>query len=413
MNILVTALNFSPEMVGCAKFTSEMVNWLAKKNNKVIVITTNPFYPEWKCKKNTYNKNHKKNILIIRCPIYVPKNLNGFTRVLHYISFFITSCPVILYYGIKDLDLAFTMCPTILSAPNIILLSLIKKIFFNTKFVSWIHFADLEIEAAFHLKLFKNRLLKKILLNFEKVILNNFDLISSISFYMNERIKLKISQSKPIFYLPDFIETKDFLKKYSSKRSNPYFKKLSLKNINTVIMYSGTLNEKLSCETLVNTIKLLEKRKDLIWLICGEGPKKDYFIQQIGKFENVQFHTFQPFKNLPDWLSIAEIHLIPQKISSVKFCLPSKLLGILACGKSVVGIAPKDTELGKVLNNYGIRISNEDHHEMADAILKLADDKSLRNELGEKGQKYIQEFHEKDYILSRILTRVHQIASTE
>ena len=73
MNILVVALNFSPEIVGCAKFTSEFVNWFSKKTNRVIVITTNPFYPQWKCEINRYSKTLKGNIQIIRCPIYIPK----------------------------------------------------------------------------------------------------------------------------------------------------------------------------------------------------------------------------------------------------------------------------------------------------------------------------------------------------
>ena len=120
MKILVVALNFSPEIVGCAKFTSEFVDWFSKKAKKVIVITTNHFYPEWKVKSNRYKKSNTENILIIRCPIYVPKKLNGLNRILHYLSFFITTTPIILYYGLKDIDLAFTMCPTILSAPNIV-----------------------------------------------------------------------------------------------------------------------------------------------------------------------------------------------------------------------------------------------------------------------------------------------------
>ena len=60
MNILVLALNFSPELVGCAKFTTEFVDWLSKKENKIIVITTNPYYPEWKCKSNNYKRTVKK-----------------------------------------------------------------------------------------------------------------------------------------------------------------------------------------------------------------------------------------------------------------------------------------------------------------------------------------------------------------
>ena len=129
MKVLVVALNFSPEIVGCAKSTSEFVDWLSQKTKKVIVITTNPFYPEWELKSNRYKKSNNKNISIIRCPIYVPKKLNGINRILHYLSFFITSFPIILYYGLKDIDLAINRCPTILSAPNIILISLIKKYF--------------------------------------------------------------------------------------------------------------------------------------------------------------------------------------------------------------------------------------------------------------------------------------------
>ena len=159
MIILVYALNFHPEIVGCAKFTTDFVNWFAKKAKKVIVVTTNPFYPEWSCKSNYYNKKQKDNILIIRCPIYIPKNVNGFKRILHYLSFFITSMPIILFLSVKEIDIAFAMCPTILSAPNLILISFIKKILFKKRLIKWIHFADLEIEAAFKLKIFKSKLL--------------------------------------------------------------------------------------------------------------------------------------------------------------------------------------------------------------------------------------------------------------
>ena len=39
-------------------------------------------------------------------------------------------------------------------------------------------------------------------------------------------------------------------------------------------MYSGSINEKMACETLINSIKNLAYRKDLIWIISGDGPKK-------------------------------------------------------------------------------------------------------------------------------------------
>ena len=39
MILLVNALNFAPEIVGCGKYTSELVYWLTKKVDLVIVVS--------------------------------------------------------------------------------------------------------------------------------------------------------------------------------------------------------------------------------------------------------------------------------------------------------------------------------------------------------------------------------------
>ena len=97
--------------------------------------------------------------------------------------------PIIIYFAFEDIDLAFNVCPTILSSPNVILMKFLRKLIFRKKLVTLIHYADLEIEAAYRLNYLKNKFLKKILLFFEKEILKNFDLITSVSFYMIEKIK--------------------------------------------------------------------------------------------------------------------------------------------------------------------------------------------------------------------------------
>ena len=413
MNILIVALNFSPEMVGCGKFTSEFVDWVSKKSTKVIVITTNPFYPEWECKNNSYNKEIKDNILIIRCPIYIPKKLNGFKRTIHYISFLISSLPIVLFYGFKELDLAFSICPTILSATNLILISWIKRIFYNKKLLTWIHYADLEIEAAFKLKYFKSQFLKKLLLKFEKNILNNFDLISAISHYMLDKLKSKTKYYKKAFYLPIFVETKRFNNIYSNNKGNPYYEELSLKKDKILVMYSGSINEKMAYKTLINSIKNLSYRKDLIWIICGDGPHKSLLKKSLKNSNNVLFYDFQPFDKLPYWLDIADIHLIPQKLTSVEFCLPSKLLGILAIGKPVIGIAPANSELGNILDKYGIRLPDEKSKTMTKAIIKLAENKDLRNKLSYESKNYIKRFHEKENILKNIFLEVDKLISKD
>ena len=154
-------------------------------------------------------------------------------------------------------------------------------------------------------------------------------------------------------------------------------------------MYSGSINEKLSYKSLIKTIEILNSRDDLIWIICGDGPKKSYLLKKLSNYNNVIFYDFQPYSTLPDWLSIADIHLIPQKLSSVKFCLPSKLL----------------------LENHGIRLSNEDPKKMAESLFNLLENKKLRIDLGRSSQNYIKNFHEKDKILGNFYLKVKQICN--
>ena len=223
---------------------------------------------------------------------------------------------------------------------------------------------------------------------------------------MLEKIKLKTSKKNKLFYLPIFIDTKNFNNLYSNKKINPYSKELCLKKQKVVIMYSGSINDKLACETLIDSIKNLAYRKDLIWIICGDGPRRFFLKQSLKDFKNVLFYDLQPIDKLPYWLDLGDIHLIPQKLSAVEFCLPSKLLGILAIGKPVIGIAKENSELGKILDMYGVRLTTEESEEMSNAINKLIEDKGFRSKLGNKSKIYIEKFHEKENILNEMYSEV-------
>ena len=55
--ILVYLLNFSPEIVGIGKYTTELVDWLYKKNHNKDYICLSLF-PSWET-KNGYSKELK------------------------------------------------------------------------------------------------------------------------------------------------------------------------------------------------------------------------------------------------------------------------------------------------------------------------------------------------------------------
>ncbi|MFM2129203.1 MAG: colanic acid biosynthesis glycosyl transferase WcaI, partial [Pseudomonadota bacterium] len=48
MKILIHSINYLPELTGIGKFTGEMGTWFAARGHDVRVVTTPPYYPEWR-----------------------------------------------------------------------------------------------------------------------------------------------------------------------------------------------------------------------------------------------------------------------------------------------------------------------------------------------------------------------------
>ncbi|MBT6187030.1 MAG: colanic acid biosynthesis glycosyltransferase WcaI, partial [Rhodospirillales bacterium] len=91
MKILFHTINYIPELTGIGKFSGEMGSWFAEQGHDVRVVTTPPYYPEWKIRagyrKYWYAREMIKGAKVIRCPFWVPEHPTGLKRILHLASF--------------------------------------------------------------------------------------------------------------------------------------------------------------------------------------------------------------------------------------------------------------------------------------------------------------------------------------
>ena len=121
MKIIIYGLNFKPEIVATGKYSGELADFLHAKGHDIRVITAPKYYPEWKVEENKYLIDKNSPYKISRCPMYVPKSPNGIKRILHLISFAITSLPVLISQLRWKPDCVIMIAPTLFCAPNIIL----------------------------------------------------------------------------------------------------------------------------------------------------------------------------------------------------------------------------------------------------------------------------------------------------
>ena len=129
--------------------------------------------------------------------------------------------------------------------------------------------------------------------------------------------------------------------------------------------------------------RALAGRPDIAFVICGEGPNRANLQEQAAGLHNVQFHDLQPAERMAEFLSLASVHLLPQKAEAADLVLPSKLTNMLASGRPVVATAAAGTGLHAEVEGCGINSTPGDGAAMADAITRLIDDPARRHALGE------------------------------
>lgn len=404
--ILVYGINYFPEKVGIGKYNFEMSTWLGQNDFDVKVITANKYFPEWRVEKNNYSKEYIKGVEVIRCPLWVPKNPNGFTRIIHFLSFAITSFLPLARNIFLQPNLIILISPSILFAPSLLFL----KLFLSKKIKTWIHVQDFEVDAAFKLKILKGNFLKNLILLLEKKILYQFDILSTISKDMITKAQKKGLDKRKLFLLSNWIDF-DSLKRSSNMsevtRKVKYFRQIFKNKI--VLMYSGSMNKKQNFDLLVKCIKSLKDYKNILWVISGEGSSKKKFINAVKDFKNVKIYDLQPTYFLNTWLKFADIHLLPQKKGINDLVLPSKIIGILASGRPVIATTSRESELGKYVSDAGICVENNEYQNFRKAILKLSNNKYLRKKLGNKGYTLSKKFFNKKIILTNLKDQINKL----
>ena len=159
MRILVYGINYFPEEIGIAKYSTEMCEWLADRGHRVEVITALPSYPLWKVmdgyRGSGWHSETLNRVEVHRCPVYVPRKVTGLSRVAFEFSFALTSWLRWMSRFFKKYDVIICVCPPLQTALPAVFYKVIHKSFLVY------HVQDLQMDAAKDLGLIKNRTLLK------------------------------------------------------------------------------------------------------------------------------------------------------------------------------------------------------------------------------------------------------------
>lgn len=384
MKITIFGINYTPEMIGIAKYTSGLAEGLAKRGHEVSVVTALPYYPGWKIKEGWQRpfwirQLHAGGVKAIHCPIYVPRTPSGNRRILHYLSFLASSFPLALWHGlVRRPDVVLAIAPSLIAS----LSALSAARLCGAK--AWLHIQDFEVEAAFATKLLKqNGRRASLATRFESWVLRQFDRVSSISSPMLAKAREKGVSAERTYELRNWADLSCIS---PIKDASPIRKSFGI-NTQYVALYSGNLANKQGLEIIPEMAKQLTHRNDLTFVVCGEGPVRETLLKQSDGLENICFFPLQPHEKLNSLLGMADVHLLPQIAGAADLVLPSKLCNMLASGRPVLATTGVETGLGQEVEGAGVLTPAGDAAAAAQALNELLDDSDRRQNLGAAANK--------------------------
>jgi colanic acid biosynthesis glycosyl transferase WcaI len=381
MRFLICTMNYSPEVTGIGRYSGEMAEWLEKRGHSVTVICSQPYYPDWRVFDGysswRYNKEKNNNVKVIRCPLWVPQKPSGLKRILHLLSYALSSSFVTLIESFRKPDVIITIEPPLFTAP----ISLLGAKLSGAKSV--IHIQDFEVEAAVVTGLVQQKHIVRIALSVEKYLLTKFSYVSTISKNMVKKLVSKGVSENKIGLIPNWVNTNVIVPVASPSK---YRDTLKLSNETFVVLYSGNIGRKQGLEIIFDIAQQLKEKVNIKFVVAGGGVGKSDFFNTAARFENIICIPLQPEEMLCELLNLADVHLLPMLQGTDDLVMPSKLGNMLASGKPVIVTADMNSEIAEFINGAGFVVPFGDYKKVSSCIEVLAEDYELAITMGKQAR---------------------------
>lgn len=390
--MLMLANYFHPEYASTGQLMTELCEYLIKDFD-ITVIANIPSYNEgsgskaYKEKKFYYETY--KGINIIRVP--VPKvNKKSKASRIKYILVYALNAFRAMFKAEKP-DIIYTISqPPILGG----FLGLLGKVFRGSKLVYNIQ--DFNPEQAEAISYNKSKSINNIARWVDNRTCKAADAVIVVGRDMLDKLhnRCKSIDKKKTYVINNWInenEVHPLVKEDAEVGS--FIEANGLKG-KFVIMYSGNIGLYYDLENIIKVIGEFKNYDDMRFVFIGEGAQKenlaDYCMENA--INNVVFLPYQPKERIVYSLNSADVHLVTNQKGIKGVSVPSKIYGVMAVGKPVLGVLENGSEAQLLIENSGCGLSVEpkDYDGIKGLIQWFYDNRDKAESMGSKGRSYLE-----------------------
>jgi len=407
--LLIYAHYYIPDVASTGQILKELAEGMLSTFD-ITIISVVPSYtgkiaPQYKTKM--FYKEEINGVKVIRVRVPEFSKNNKISRIKNIIAYFFGSIFATFMTGKIDYVYSISQ-PPILGG----LIGVWGKWMKQAKYIYNIQ--DFNPEQIMAVGYSKNKLILNTMMWLDKFSCKSADKVIVVGRDMVETLKGRFKRGKTPnnVFINNWIDERDIYPlAVNNEKVIAFKKKYGLEN-KFIIMYSGNLGLYYDLENLFPVIKKFKSRKDVVFAFVGEGSIRDELVLYKEKY-NIENVTFIPYQNKSELiysLNAGDVHWCINAKGIKGVSVPSKLYGIIAAGKPIIGVLEEGSEARMIIEETKCGyVTNPGNYSGVEGIIgRFLNEKNTPKltEMGDRGRVYLVENLTKDVSIKKYIEEI-------
>ncbi|OXS79118.1 glycosyltransferase family 4 protein [Domibacillus enclensis] len=181
-----------------------------------------------------------------------------------------------------------------------------------------------------------------------------------------------------------------------------------------IVMYSGNIGLYYDLENIIHVTNHFKEHSDIAFVFIGEGAVKKEMEKYVvdNGIPNVHFLPYQPKEFIKYSLNAADVHLVVNQKGIKGVSVPSKIYGVMAAGKPILGVLEQESEAQMLIDRSGagIVVEPQNYDEIKGSIeLFYKMTKEERTTMGLSGRRYLEENLKRELSIDKYRTLLKEL----
>ncbi|MGG4491322.1 glycosyltransferase family 4 protein [Metabacillus idriensis] len=392
---------FYPDLASTGQIMTELCQDL-QNDFYITVIAAQPGYAgEKKISLKLFEEDYFENIKIIRIRLPKVDKKSKLSRMKYIFSYFALANIALLKE--KSVDVIYTISqPPVLGG----LIGTIGKFLKRSKHIYNIQ--DFNPEQAAAISYTNKESIFKIAKKIDMLNCSYSDKVILVGNDMSETLNHRFSGKR----VPDHVVINNWTNEEDIiplENNEPEIQQFIQKNGllgKFIVMYSGNIGLYYDLENIIKVTEHFKENNEIAFVFIGEGAVKgdmQSFVQQ-KEISNVHFLPYQPKDFIKYSLNAADVHLVVNQKGIKGVSVPSKIYGVMASGKPILGVLEQGSEAYMLItkSNCGVVVEPKEYEEIIQAIQNLYEmNRNDLKEIGLNGRDYLDQHLKREISINK------------